>query len=178
MLYFYIKTSHPIKNWDRKYITTPEIEALELDNPDNEPVTIKIGISPVDKEGAKRNLEAEIGENDFDTIKKEANNAWEKQLNKIVIEDDNHDKKVNFYSALYHTMIAPNLYQDVDGRYRGMDLEIHETQDFDYYTVFSLWDTYRAAHPLYTIIEQERTNDFINTFTAKYKEGGIMPSGI
>ncbi|WP_397301465.1 GH92 family glycosyl hydrolase [Nonlabens ulvanivorans] len=175
MLYFYIKTSHPIKNWNRKYITTPEIEALELDNPDNEPVTIKIGISPVDKEGAKRNLEAEIGEKKFDTIKKEANDAWEKQLNKIVIEDDNHDNKVNFYSALYHTMIAPNLYQDVDGRYRGMDLEIHKTQDFDYYTVFSLWDTYRAAHPLYTIIEQERTNDFINTFTAKYKEGGIMP---
>ncbi len=72
-------------------------------------------------------------------------------------------------------MIAPNLYQDVDGRYRGMDLEIHQTEKFDYYTVFSLWDTYRAAHPLYTIIEQERTNDFINTFLAKYDEGGIMP---
>jgi hypothetical protein len=76
---------------------------------------------------------------------------------------------------MYHTMIAPNLYQDVDGRYRGMDLKIHQTTDFDYYTVFSLWDTYRAAHPLYTIIEQERTNDFINTFLAKYDEGGIMP---
>ena len=76
---------------------------------------------------------------------------------------------------MYHAMIAPNLYQDVDGRYRGMDLEIHKTNDFDYYTVFSLWDTYRAAHPLYTIIEQDRTNDFINTFLAKYDEGGIMP---
>ncbi len=72
-------------------------------------------------------------------------------------------------------MIAPNLYQDVDGRYRGMDLKIHQTTDFDYYTVFSLWDTYRATHPLYTIIEQDRTNDFINTFLAKYDEGGIMP---
>ena len=72
-------------------------------------------------------------------------------------------------------MLAPNLYQDVDGRYRGMDLNIHQTKDFEYYTVFSLWDTYRAAHPLYTIIEQERTNDFINTFLAKYDEGGIMP---
>ena len=72
-------------------------------------------------------------------------------------------------------MLAPNLYQDVDGRYRGMDLKIHEASDFDYYTVFSLWDTYRATHPLYTIIEQERTNDFINTFLAKYDEGGIMP---
>ncbi len=72
-------------------------------------------------------------------------------------------------------MLAPQLYQDVDGRYRGMDLEIHKTTDFDYYSVFSLWDTYRAAHPLYTIIEQDRTNDFINTFLAKYDEGGIMP---
>ena len=71
-------------------------------------------------------------------------------------------------------MIAPNRYQDVDGRYRGMDLDIHHA-DFDYYTVFSLWDTYRAAHPLYTIIEQEKTNDFINTFLAKYDEGGIIP---
>ena len=72
-------------------------------------------------------------------------------------------------------MIAPNIYQDVDGRYRGMDLKIHQTQDFDYYTVFSLWDTYRAAHPLYTIIEQDRTSDFINTMLAKYDEGGIIP---
>ena len=76
---------------------------------------------------------------------------------------------------MYHTMIAPNLYQDVDGRYRGMDLKIHQTNEFDYYTVFSLWDTYRATHPLYTIIEQDKTNDFINTFLAKYDEGGIMP---
>ncbi|GAK91856.1 alpha-1,2-mannosidase [Nonlabens ulvanivorans] len=180
MLYFYIKTSHPFSSsYELDDLeTTPTIDALKFDNPNNEPVTIKIGISPVDEEGAKRNLETEIGEKDFKTIKKQANDTWEKQLNKIVIEDKNQDNKVNFYSALYHTMIAPNLYHDVDGRYRGMDLEIHETQDFDYYTVFSLWDTYRAAHPLYTIIEQERTNDFINTFTAKFEEGGILPFGI
>ena len=72
-------------------------------------------------------------------------------------------------------MLAPNLYQDIDGRYRGMDLNIHQNDDFQYYTVFSLWDTYRATHPLYTIIDQKRTNDFINTFIAKYKEGGILP---
>ncbi len=85
------------------------------------------------------------------------------------------DNKVNFYSSMYHVALAPNLYQDVDGRYRGMDNKIHRSEGFDYYTVFSLWDTYRAAHPLYTIIEQEKTNDFINTFLAKYDEGGIMP---
>lgn len=175
MLFFYIKTSHPITNWDAIYDSPPTVEYLKFNNPNNEPITIKIGISPVDEAGAQLNLETEIGDKDFETIRKAANDTWEKQLNKIVIEDDNHDNKVNFYSALYHTMIAPNLYQDVDGRYRGMDLKIHETNDFDYYTVFSMWDTYRAAHPLYTIIEQKRTNDFINTLTAKYDEGGILP---
>ncbi|QJP33272.1 glycoside hydrolase family 92 protein [Nonlabens sp. Ci31] len=175
MLFFYIKTSHPIKNWNTKYEVTPKKIALDFENPDNQPVTMKIGISPVDEAGAKQNLETEIGNKDFETIKKAANATWEKQLNKILIEDENQDNKVNFYSALYHTMMAPNLYQDVDGRYRGMDLEIHKNKDFDYYTVFSMWDTYRAAHPLYTIIEQKRTNDFINTLTAKYDEGGILP---
>ncbi|MDO1502401.1 GH92 family glycosyl hydrolase [Winogradskyella maritima] len=148
--------------------------ALKLKNPNNETVYIKVGISAVDIEGARKNRKAEIGSKDFETIKTEVQEYWEKQLEKIVIEDDNLDNKTNFYSALYHTMLAPNRYQDVDGRYRGMDLEIHNAE-FDYYSVFSLWDTYRAAHPLYTIIEQEKTNDFINTFLAKYDEGGIMP---
>ena len=178
-LYFSIKTSHRF----RDMLQSPPVQgmpgarkvALEFLNPNNEPIYISIGISAVDIEGARRNRETEIGSKTFDQLKQEANNVWEKQLEKIVVESSNDDYKTNFYSALYHTMIAPNLYQDVDGRYRGMDLEIHQTTDFDYYTVFSLWDTYRAAHPLYTIIEQDRTNDFINTFLAKYDEGGIMP---
>src|SRR5690606_1983876 len=86
-----------------------------------------------------------------------------------------NNQKTIFYTALYHTMLAPNLYQDVDGRYRGMDLEIHQSNDFENYTVFSLWDTYRAAHPLYTIIEKERTTHFINSLLAKYDDGGILP---
>ncbi len=180
-LYYYIKFSHPF-NVDMKestfrigYNNERTKAFVRLRNPNNEPVTIKIGISPVDAEGAKKNLEAEIGAKSFEEIKAIAQDAWESQLEKIVIESKNKDYKSIFYTSLYHTMLAPNIYQDVDGRYRGMDLKIHETQDFEYYTVFSLWDTYRAAHPLYTIIEQERTNDFINTFLAKYNEGGIMP---
>jgi predicted alpha-1,2-mannosidase len=175
MLYFYFKTSHPILNWDDLRETAPTKIALQVDNPNNEPVTIKIGISPVDESGAQQNLEQEVGSKTFNQVKNEVQQSWETELSKIKIRDDNHDHKVNFYTALYHTMLAPNLYQDVDGRYRGMDLEIHKTTEFDYYTVFSLWDTYRAAHPLYTIIDQKRTNDFINTFTAKYDEGGILP---
>ena len=168
----YLEGDTPIsKNY--KFISKQAV--IEFDNPTNDPVFVKIGISAVDQEGALKNLEAEIANTSFDDIKTEAQKSWETQLEKIVIESQNNDYKTNFYTALYHTMIAPNLYQDVDGRYRGMDLEIHQTKDFDYYTVFSLWDTYRAAHPLYTIIEQEKTNDFINTFLAKYDEGGIMP---
>ncbi len=176
-LYYYIKFSHPISvdlGAARGQYKNKKA-AFQFDNPKNEPVYVKIGISPVDEEGAKKNLEAEIGDKSFEQIKEEAQNIWEKQLEKIVVEGNNKDYKTCFYTAMYHAMIAPNIYQDVDGRYRGMDLKVHETNKFEYYTVFSLWDTYRAVHPLYTIIEQERTNDFINTFISKYNEGGIMP---
>ena len=149
--------------------------AFEFDASEGNTLEVKIGISAVDEDGARKNRRKEIENKIFEEIKTEAQNTWETQLEKIVIESNNSDYKTNFYSALYHTMIAPNLYQDVDGRYRGMDLKVHQTKDYDYYTVFSLWDTFRAAHPLYTIIEQDRTNDFINTFLTKYDEGGIMP---
>ncbi|WP_460220062.1 GH92 family glycosyl hydrolase [Psychroserpens sp. MEBiC05023] len=183
-LFYTIQFSEPIKSItyeengttiSKNYKFQSKQAAIEFDNPNNEPVFVKVGISAVDNKGATKNLHEEIGTKTFEAVKKEAQNAWETQLEKIVVQSKNKDYKTNFYTALYHTMIAPNLYQDVDGRYRGMDLEIHKTTDFDYYTVFSLWDTYRAAHPLYTIIEQERTNDFINTFLAKHDEGGIMP---
>ena len=149
--------------------------AFIFNNKNDNTIKVKIGISSVDYSGAEKNLLNEIGNKTFEQIKTEAQNTWEKQLEKIVIETPNQDYKTNFYTSLYHTMIAPNLYQDIDGRYRGMDLKIHQTKDFEYYTVFSLWDTYRATHPLYTIIEQDKTNDFVNTFIAKYDEGGIMP---
>ncbi len=174
-LFYYISFSKPVKDWDKKYDAVPTKRALEFDNPANDPVYVRIGISAVDVAGAKRNLETEIGNASFETIKDEAKIAWQHQLSKIIIEDDDEDAKTNFYTALYHTMLAPNVYQDVDGRYRGMDLKVHQNKNFNYYTVFSLWDTYRAAHPLYTIIEQERTNDFINTFNAKYDESGLLP---
>ena len=157
-LFFNIKTSHPFKDMlqspPKKGMPGARKCALEFINPNNEPVYISVGISAVDLAGAKQNREVEIGSKTFETLKKEAAQSWEQQLEKIVVEDANKDNLATFYTALYHTMIAPNIYQDVDGRYRGMDLEIHQTKDFDYYTVFSLWDTYRAAHPLYTIIER------------------------
>jgi len=172
-LFYVIQTSHSFT--DLLQLPDARRTALTFNNPNNEPIYIKIGISAVDIEGARKNLETEIGNKTFEEVKKIAQATWEKQLEKIVIESNDVDYKTNFYTALYHTMIAPNVYQDVDGRYRDMDMKIHQSDDHTHYTVFSLWDTYRAAHPLYTIIEQERTNDFIKTFIKKYESGGIMP---
>ncbi len=181
-VFFHFELSHPIEDFEFSEIRedlftapTPTKVAIKLNNPDNEPVIIKIGISPVDIEGAKRNMLAEIGDLTFAEAKKAAEGAWNKELQKIRVEGASYSEMVELYTAMYHLMIAPNLYQDVDGRYRGMDMEVHRTTDFKYYTVFSLWDTYRATHPLFTIIDEERTTDFIKTFLAKYKEGGIMP---
>ncbi|QHI34773.1 hypothetical protein IMCC3317_01170 [Kordia antarctica] len=178
-LFYVIKTSHSftdmLQSPPKQGMPGARRSALTFKNPNNEPIIIKIGISAVDIEGARKNLETEIGEKTFEEVKKIAQDTWETQLEKIVIESDDLDYKTNFYTALYHTMLAPNLYQDVDGRYRDMDMKIHQSNEHTHYTVFSLWDTYRAAHPLYTIIEQERTNDFIKTFIKKYESGGIMP---
>ncbi|UCF04157.1 MAG: GH92 family glycosyl hydrolase [bacterium] len=141
----------------------------------DEQVLVKVGISAVDIEGARKNLEAEIPGWDFDGARTAANLAWNEALGCIRIDGGTKEQRTVFYTALYHTMLAPNLFMDVDGRYRGRDLEVHRADDFEYYTVFSLWDTYRAAHPLFTIIEPERTVDFIRTFIAQYEQGGILP---
>lgn len=177
-LFFDISFSRPFTNitlLDGKTRGGNIKAAFEFDQSATNLLEVQVGISAVDKEGAYKNRTAELKDKSFDQLREEAAAIWEKQLNKIVVETYKEEDKFTFYSALYHTMIAPNIYQDVDGRYRGMDLEIHQDFETNYYTVFSLWDTYRAAHPLYTIIEQERTNDFINTFLNKYDEGGIMP---
>ncbi|WP_425392515.1 GH92 family glycosyl hydrolase [Ekhidna sp.] len=136
---------------------------------------VKVAISAVDEEGAKKNLEAEIQHWDFEKTRKEAGVAWQDQLNKIKVAGGTEKQKTVFYTALYHTMIAPNLYHDVDGRFRGTDLQIHQDTSYTNYTVFSLWDTYRSTHPLYTIIERKRTADFIKTFLNHYSYGGRLP---
>ncbi|WP_421763050.1 GH92 family glycosyl hydrolase [Ekhidna sp.] len=136
---------------------------------------VKVAISAVDEEGAQQNLEAEIPDWDFDKARNDSRLTWESQLNKINVEGGSEEQKEVFYTALYHTMIAPNLYQDVDGRYRSTDLEVHSDTSFTNHTVFSLWDTYRSTHPLYTIIERKRTSDFIQTFLKQYEYGGRLP---
>ncbi|HEX6332977.1 MAG TPA: GH92 family glycosyl hydrolase, partial [Flavisolibacter sp.] len=111
----------------------------------------------------------------FEAVKKQARAAWNRELGKISVRGGTHDQRVVFYTALYHTMIAPNLFQDVDGRYRGTDGKTHEASGFRNYTVFSLWDTYRALHPLMNMIDRKRSADWIRTFLAQYKNGGMLP---
>ncbi len=135
----------------------------------------KTAISPVSTEGAKNNLAAEIGNRDFETIKNSAKETWNKELAKIKIETENLADKKTFYTALYHTMIAPSLFNDTNGDYRGTDKEVHQNPGYQTYTTFSLWDTYRAAHPLYTIVQPNRVNDFINTMLDIYDQQGKLP---
>ncbi len=138
-------------------------------------LTVKVGISAVSMEGARENLEKELPGTDFDGAAAAARSRWNEALGRIRVSGGAPGRREVFYTALYHSMLAPNLYSDVDGRYRGRDLEVHRADGFDYYTVFSLWDTYRAAHPLFTIIEQDRTVDFIKTFIRQYEDGGRLP---
>ena len=136
---------------------------------------IKVGISNVSIEGARKNLQAELPHWDFSKVRKDAAAQWDKELSKIEVSDADNNKLSIFYTALYHTMTQPNIAMDVDGKYRGRDNNIHAAVGFTYYSVFSLWDTFRAAHPLYTIIDQRRTADFINTFLAQYEQGSRLP---
>jgi len=140
----------------------------------NEQIVIKVAISGVSIEGARKNLETEATSWDFNEYKINAFKDWDNVLSKIQVEGNNEQKTI-FYSALYHTYLSPNVYSDVDGKYRGRDNKIHNAKNYIYYTVFSLWDTYRALHPLMTILEPEKTSDFIKTFLAQYEQGGLLP---
>jgi predicted alpha-1,2-mannosidase len=141
-----------------------------------ESILIKTALSGVDITGAKNNLEKEMPDFDFEKYKINANNNWNKELSKIKVFGNTTDKKINFYTALYHCMIHPSIMNDVDNRYKGRDAKIHSTEGkFDYYSVFSLWDTYRALHPLLTLIDEKRTNDFVQTFIKQYEQAGRLP---
>ena len=154
--------------------STGKRAAFIFDTKPHEKIIVRLGISATSIDGARKNLKAEASHWEFDKYLDSAKLTWETALSKIEIEDENKDKKSIFYTALYHSMIAPNTFSDVDGKYRGMDHKIHES-DETIYTVFSLWDTFRATHPLYTIIEQNKTNEFINTFLHQYQQGGALP---
>ncbi|MDO9001216.1 MAG: GH92 family glycosyl hydrolase [Bacteroidota bacterium] len=186
-VYFVMRFSKPFKKMEFTFKNTFKTHLnfkkkekaqgayFQFDLLDEAPLLIKVAISPVSVEGAIKNMEAEAMHWDFDRYKLDAENAWNKQLKKIEVTDSDKDKLTVFYTALYHCCIHPSLNMDVDNQYRGRDGQIYTAQGFTNYSVFSLWDTYRALHPLFTIIERKRTTDFINTFLVQYKTSGRLP---
>ncbi|HUX55538.1 MAG TPA: GH92 family glycosyl hydrolase [Bacteroidales bacterium] len=184
-LFFYAKFNKPFKcvlydNGVRVESTevrkSKNLKAvLTFDLSANEELLARVGISAVDNQGAKNNLEKENPGWNFDEVKESAHNIWAKELGKINIQGGSADEKAIFYTALYHTSISPYIFTDVDGRFRAMDQTIRQSEGKDIYTVFSLWDTFRAYNPLKTILDPARTNDFVHTLLCKYDEGGTLP---
>ena len=192
-MYFAMTFSKPIKSYGAKDFSDPKVykgfwrkfdqtanfpelagERLRMhfdfDVASNEKIKIKLAVSAVSTVGALKNLQAEIPHWDFSKIKEQGQHRWEQELGKVKVETLNSDDRINFYTALYHTLLAPTTYMDVDGQYRGLDQNIHQASDFTNYTTFSLWDTYRALHPLFNIIQPERNNDMVKSMLAHYDQ--------
>lgn len=184
-VYFYAKFSKPFSSY--KVITNsivteddeiPQSKVLiQFDETyKDEQIFVKVGVSAVDIEGAKNNVLTEIPDWNFDEIRKSAKKEWNTLLSRINVETKDEVQKRIFYTALYHTAIHPNIFSDVDGRYLGMDHTIRKTtEDKPIYTIFSLWDTFRAFHPLMTIFDPEKNSDFVRSLLTKYAEGGLLP---
>ncbi len=181
-IFFYAEFSREFSDFEIITKTLGDGEELPLfaradfgQVPEGDEIMLKVALSPVSIDGAAMNLTEENNGWDFDAVAAAAKQEWNKELGRIKIETDNlKDKKV-FYTALYHSMIAPAAYDDIDGRYRGADDKIYDGTAGTNYTIFSLWDTYRAAMPLYSIFQSERYKNFINTMLRIYKEQGKLP---
>lgn len=183
-IYFRTRFSRPFEKMeldttaiikDNKRIGTAVIARFDFNTKEGEQILVNTAISGTSMDGAAKNLQAEVPENDFDKYLAETKANWNRQLSKIEVKGDNEDDKVNFYTALYHSMIAPTIYNDVDGTYYGPDKKVHQADGWVNYSTFSLWDTYRAAHPLFTYTEPERVNDMIKSFIAFYEQNGRLP---
>lgn len=171
-LFYHLRTSEPWKEVLSDAHHQDHRKALHFKKL-KKPLTIWVALSSTSAEAALRNLETEVGRQSFEEVKAATQALWEQELGKIQVEGSDQQKRI-FYTALYHTQIVPNLFSDVDGQYRGMDGQVHQANT-DHYTVFSLWDTYRATHPLYTLIDHERTADFLRTFDRMQQQSGRLP---
>jgi len=138
-------------------------------------VMSKVGISSVSIENAIANLDASLPGWDFEATQKAASDAWEKELSKIKIQSSDSAQKTIFYTALYHTMVAPALFSDLNGEFKGVKGDVQKAVGYNRYTVFSLWDTYRALHPLYTLTQQPKVNDMVKTMLDHYRQTGLLP---
>jgi predicted alpha-1,2-mannosidase len=183
-VYFVIKVSKPFKTYQlfkNDTLTTSPVTAkntkiiLEYATIEGEQIILKTGISSANIEGAHKSLAIEAPDFNFEAIKSRAEEKWENELSKIEISTNDTTKKYIFYTMLYQSMLAPTLLSDHNSNYKGANDTIVKAIGFNRYDTFSLWDTYRAAHPLYTILHPERTSDMINSLLAHYKETGLLP---
>ncbi|MGB8491262.1 MAG: GH92 family glycosyl hydrolase [Bacteroidales bacterium] len=184
-LWFAIRTSKPIESLrlfsDDKAVPGDSargvkiVGVLNLSTSNNEEVMLKIGISPVSEENALANISAEIPGWNFDNVVAEAKDKWNKELGKIDVKGEKESDIRTFYTALYHSFTHPVLFNDHNGDYRGTDKKVYHNPGFVNYSIFSLWDTYRAEHPLFTLIEPERVPDLINSMLNIYKQQGKLP---
>ncbi len=184
-IYFYAAFSKPVKHRvmvdgdhssdNISLINGSNLRAVfDFDTKDGQPLLVKIGISPVSIQNAKENLEGEIKDWDFDQIVLSAENTWEKELGKIKVEGTEEKKEI-FYTALYHAFVQPHTQSDLNGDYNGSDFVTRNLKKSVFYSTFSLWDTYRAAHPLYTLVQPERSADFVNSMLQQYDTYGYLP---
>ena len=184
-VYFQTRFSRPFDSFemdtsaiitmDKGRIGTATIARFNFNTHKDEEILVTTALSGVSMEGAALNMEKEAPMDDFDYYYQQAVKKWDNQLGKIEVSSEDGDLKTVFYTALYHAMLAPTLYSDVDGKYFGPDGKIHQAEDWDNYSTFSLWDTFRASHPLFTYIEPERVNDMIECFLHFYEQSGALP---
>ena len=185
-VYFYAKFSKPFKSYGialndtliggiKKAEGTNIRAFVQFQTKEKEEIQVKVGISAVDIAGARKNLETENPGWDFEKVRLDARERWNSFLSKIDVQGGTPKEQRIFYTGLYHTAIAPNEFMDVDRRFRGVDHRVHTAEGFTNYTVFSLWDTFRANMPLYTIIDPDRYRDFIKTFLWMYRLSGLLP---
>jgi predicted alpha-1,2-mannosidase len=184
--YFHMEFSRPFSSFHimdgeaaregRGPVSGTAIRAFAGFEPGNgEPLLVKVSLSAVGPEGALRNLQYELPGWDFDGTREEAFMTWNRELDQVRVRGGSREQLTTFYTALYHAFLQPNQFADTDGRYRGMDREVHQADGFTPYTVFSLWDTYRTWHPMMTILDTGRSLDFIHTMLDIYDKGGLLP---
>ena len=184
-VYFQTRFSRPFDDYqiDKTDITTKEkgkigtayIARFDFNTEKDEEILVTTALSGVSMEGAALNLQTEAPKDDFDYYYAQAVSNWNTQLGKIKIEGGSTDDQTVFYTALYHSMLAPTIYSDVDGSYMGADRKIHKAEGWTNYSTFSLWDTFRASHPLFTYTQPERANEMIKGFLEFYKQSGALP---
>jgi predicted alpha-1,2-mannosidase len=148
---------------------------LTFNTKKNEKIVVKVGTSFSSVEGARKNLEKEVADSDFDAIKLKAKALWNKELTKLEIKGGAKKDLRTFYTALYHCLIAPNIFSDIDGTYIGIDQKMHKIKDYPHYSVFSLWDTFRAEHPLFALLYPKYDLEMLKSLLDKYDQGGWLP---